>query len=263
MISSRILSRWSKSRSSHRIILPNRTFSIRSFNNSHLNTSCDASITERTSRNDDRNTQQSTCTLNSNLVFSSRRSFSNLSSLQQAHPIPIINHSNSTSLIQQEDELLSQFDNPLPSNSTSIPTSSGLFLHPSLTSPQDFLSLTQKTLFRAQLLVSRIINAPKNGIEELGKVVRNLDRLSDLLCGIIDFAELVRNASPDKNWVEAANNGYEYLCGYMNVLNTSTGLYDVSFQRERERTRQTDWFELDMVSNFFISVTSPVHCFQP
>jgi len=55
-------------------------------------------------------------------------------------------------------------------------------------------------------------------------VVKNLDRLSDMLCGVIDLAELVRNAHPDRAWVEAANNAYEALCEFMNVLNTHVGL---------------------------------------
>lgn len=59
------------------------------------------------------------------------------------------------------------------------------------------------------------------------KVVKNFDRLSDLLCSVIDLAELVRNAHPDDAWREAANEAYEGLCGFMNVLNTHTGLYDV------------------------------------
>jgi mitochondrial intermediate peptidase len=59
-------------------------------------------------------------------------------------------------------------------------------------------------------------------------VVKNLDRLSDMLCGVIDLAELVRNAHPDRLWAEAANHAYETLCEFMNVLNTHTGLYEVS-----------------------------------
>lgn len=62
----------------------------------------------------------------------------------------------------------------------------------------------------------------------MSRVVRNLDRLSDVLCGVIDMCELVRNAHPEPYWSEAANAAYEYLCGYMNVLNTHTGLYQVS-----------------------------------
>ncbi|EPQ30677.1 uncharacterized protein PFL1_01578 [Pseudozyma flocculosa PF-1] len=105
----------------------------------------------------------------------------------------------------------------------------GLFQIPSLTSPQHFIDLAQHTLARAQLLVDRIARAnnPDTPPHELAQVVRNLDRLSDLLCGVIDMAELVRNAHPDPYWASAANAAYEYLCGYMNVLNTHTGLYAV------------------------------------
>ncbi|CBQ71178.1 related to mitochondrial intermediate peptidase precursor [Sporisorium reilianum SRZ2] len=138
---------------------------------------------------------------------------------------------------KDNDELRSLFDAPPSSTSAnnlrSSGPSTGLFEIPSLTSPQNFLILAQQTLARAQLLVDRIDRAGSadastpEGAKELREVVRNLDRLSDLLCGVIDMAELVRNAHPDPEWAEAANAAYEYLCGYMNVLNTHTGLYSV------------------------------------
>lgn len=138
---------------------------------------------------------------------------------------------------KDNDELRSLFDAPPSSSSAnnlrSSGPSTGLFEIPSLTSPQNFLILAQQTLARAQLLVDRIDRAGSadattpEGVKELREVVRNLDRLSDLLCGVIDMAELVRNAHPDPEWAEAANAAYEYLCGYMNVLNTHTGLYSV------------------------------------
>ena len=59
------------------------------------------------------------------------------------------------------------------------------------------------------------------------KVVKNLDRLSDLLCSVVDLAEFVRNAHPDPKWVTSANNLYESLSEFMNVLNTHVGLYNV------------------------------------
>ena len=59
------------------------------------------------------------------------------------------------------------------------------------------------------------------------KVVKNLDRLSDLLCSVVDLAEFVRNAHPDQKWVASANNLYESLSEFMNVLNTHVGLYNV------------------------------------
>lgn len=50
-----------------------------------------------------------------------------------------------------------------------------------------------------------------------------------MLCSVIDLAELIRNAHPDRHWVDAANNAYEKLCEFMNVLNTHVGLYEVSW----------------------------------
>ncbi len=106
-------------------------------------------------------------------------------------------------------------------------TSTGLFGHAQLSHPNAFITLADATLIRAQLLTNRILNA-RSSRDELLKVVKNLDRLSDMLCSVIDLAELIRNAHPDKNWIAAANHAYEKLCEFMNVLNTHVGLYEVS-----------------------------------
>lgn len=110
-------------------------------------------------------------------------------------------------------------------------TSTGLFgLHP-LVNPRALEPLTQRTLIHAQQLVDRIRNAKSvndpSG-REIRLVVKNLDRLSDLLCGVIDMCELVRNVHPDKKWVAASERSYERLCSFMNGLNTDQGLYEVS-----------------------------------
>ncbi len=105
-------------------------------------------------------------------------------------------------------------------------SSTGLFGQPSLVSPSSFQNLARATLIRAQLLTERIVRA-RQSRDELFKVVKNLDRLSDMLCSVIDLAELVRNAHPDPEWVKSANEAYEQLCEYMNVLNTNVGLYEV------------------------------------
>lgn len=106
-----------------------------------------------------------------------------------------------------------------------LPT--GLFKIEALREPEAFMTLAQKTLVRAQLLVQRIARAGEPGAPraELARVVNNLDRLSDLLCGVIDMAELVRHAHPEPAWADASNAAYEYLCNFMNILNTHTGLY--------------------------------------
>ena len=122
--------------------------------------------------------------------------------------------------------LVTLFDNPNANFRKSPFSVTGLFGHPNLTHPGALISLAEATVIRAQLLTDRILRA-RESRDELLKVVKNLDRLSDMLCGVIDLAELVRNAHPDRMWVEAANKAYETLCEFMNVLNTHVGLYEV------------------------------------
>ena len=130
-----------------------------------------------------------------------------------------------TTLNADANDFTSAFDNPdrRPSWSRS-PT--GLFGQTALVSPSSFHDLALATLIRAQLLTERIVRA-RQSRDELLKAVKNLDRLSDMLCSVIDLAELVRNAHPDPEWVTSANEAYEQLCEYMNVLNTNVGLYEV------------------------------------
>ncbi|KAF9225448.1 mitochondrial intermediate peptidase [Gyrodon lividus] len=123
-------------------------------------------------------------------------------------------------------ELVSLFDQPQHDSPLRPLSVSGIFQHPYLTTPAAFSTLADSTLVRAQLLTERILRASESR-SELFKVVKNLDRLSDLLCGVIDLAELLRNAHPDPQWVQCASDSYEKLCEYMNVLNTHVGLYEV------------------------------------
>ncbi|KAF8560029.1 mitochondrial intermediate peptidase [Imleria badia] len=124
-------------------------------------------------------------------------------------------------------ELVYLFDQPQNGRQSRPLSVSGIFQHPELTTPAAFIALAESTIARAQLLTERILRANQSR-SELFKVVKNLDRLSDLLCGVIDLAELLRNAHPDPQWVQGANHSYEKLCEYMNVLNTHVGLYKAS-----------------------------------
>lgn len=121
--------------------------------------------------------------------------------------------------------LVSVFDRP-PTPTFASGSSIGLFGHTSLTQPHKLVELANSTLFRAQLLTERILRA-RQSQDELKTVVKNLDRLSDLLCGVIDLSELIQNAHPDDAWVGAANAAYEMLCEYINILNTHEGLDQV------------------------------------
>ena len=53
---------------------------------------------------------------------------------------------------------------------------------------------------------------------------RDLDRLSDLLCRVIDLSDFVRVTHPDRRIQRAATQAYAQMFEYMNVLNTTTGL---------------------------------------
>ncbi|KAJ7705993.1 mitochondrial intermediate peptidase [Mycena rosella] len=150
---------------------------------------------------------------NEGTVTRPRRPYSNVS----AHTIPA----------SVDDRALATiFDRPKSSFGSSTFSTTGLFGHHSLTHPGALVTLTDETLIRARLLTDRILRA-RESREELLLVVKNLDRLSDLLCGVIDLAELVQNAHPERAWVEAANFAHEKLCNFMNILNTHIGLYAV------------------------------------
>lgn len=134
--------------------------------------------------------------------------------------------STSTKPSSSSDKDLCEFFDQPPSKQSFSSRHSGLFTHPGLTSPSSLQLLADGTLKRAQQLTNRIV-AASNSRDELFKVVKNLDKLSDMLCGVIDMAEFVRNSHPDYEWVRSANDAYEKLCEFMNVLNTHVGLYKV------------------------------------
>jgi intermediate peptidase len=128
-----------------------------------------------------------------------------------------------------EAGIRAHFDQPLPLPSHTASSVSGLFLFPPLTDPTSLSRLTERTLIHGRAIVQRICDAPLDSTGlELRLVVKNLDRLSDLLCGVIDMCELVRNTHPDAKWVEGSNAAYERLCGFMNELNADQGLYKAS-----------------------------------
>lgn len=108
----------------------------------------------------------------------------------------------------------------------------GLFENPHFSDIHGIDYAAQQAIQRAQIIVERICNAPENGPEEMSRVVKNLDRLSDTLCSVIDIAEFVRNAHPDEHFMEAANKAYGDLCSYMNTLNTDTRIHKVCYRKK-------------------------------
>ncbi|KAF4467327.1 mitochondrial intermediate peptidase [Fusarium albosuccineum] len=154
-----------------------------------------------------------------------RRWRSTISAVAQAiSPSAPIDPSSSYS---HDDAILrSLFDAPAARSfpKFSLKKSQGLFKNRYLTSPEGFLRFAQKNLQRATKIVHRVLNA--SSVQEYQGIVRDLDRLSDLLCRVLDLSDFVRMTHPDPRFQDAAANAWSMVYQYMNQLNTMTGLSD-------------------------------------
>jgi intermediate peptidase len=99
---------------------------------------------------------------------------------------------------------------------------SGLFQNKYLTEPQGFEEFANTSLRKAKRVVEKILAA--SSVEEYKSIARDLDRLSDLLCRVIDLSDFVRSTHPDHRIQNAASTAYSMMFEYMNVLNTTKGL---------------------------------------
>jgi intermediate peptidase len=93
-----------------------------------------------------------------------------------------------------------------------------------LTHPDGFLDFVAITLQRCETVVRKVSAA--HTVQEYKSMVKDLDRLSDLLCRVIDLADFVRGTHPDRQIQGAATKAYSIMFQYMNQLNTTTVLND-------------------------------------
>jgi intermediate peptidase len=100
--------------------------------------------------------------------------------------------------------------------------SSGLIKNKYLKSPDGFLTYARDTTRRCQRIVERSSNAKT--VEDFKRLVRDLDRLSDLLCRVIDLSDFIRSTHPSPKYQMMANQAYTTMYEYMNQLNTATAL---------------------------------------
>jgi intermediate peptidase len=98
----------------------------------------------------------------------------------------------------------------------------GLFQNRYLTEPRGFEDFANTTLRKAKKLVAKVLAA--SSVDQYHRIVKDLDRLSDLLCRVIDISDFVRATHPDPRMQAAATRAYAMMFEYMNVLNTTTGL---------------------------------------
>lgn len=100
--------------------------------------------------------------------------------------------------------------------------SAGLFQNRYLTHPEGFQTFAEVTLQKCKKIVARVLAYESR--EDYKRAAKDLDRLSDLLCRVIDLSDFVRSVHPDRAVQAAANDAYTMMFEYMNVLNTTTGL---------------------------------------
>ena len=103
-------------------------------------------------------------------------------------------------------------------------SSVGLFCNAYLTRPEGLLNYAHVNLERARAIVDKVINA--SSVQEYRAVVRQLDRLSDILCRVLDMTDFVRVTHPDRQVQRRAAEAWDMTYQYMNELNTMTGLND-------------------------------------
>lgn len=148
-----------------------------------------------------------------------------------------------------EDTLLRQlFDSPQtfkdfapPSNRALNGGNVGLFRNRYLTSPEGFLVFARDNLQKAHVLVQKVLEA--SSVEEYKAIVRDLDRLSDLLCRVLDVSDFVRVTHPDDKIQAAASQAWALVYQYMNELNTTTGLCDQLGKALDTPEVRTSWTE--------------------
>jgi intermediate peptidase len=145
----------------------------------------------------------------------------------------------STAVKRQPTPLQLVFDSPsywkanYPSNSQP----SGLFTYNDLKTPECWNRIVENRIIAADKLVALVTSSTA----PCPLTVKRLDRLSDMICCVVDTAEVIRHVHPDQTMAQAADSAHNVLSNYLNRLNTHTGLYTVSvvFITKRLSSRPT------------------------
>ncbi|KAL1866913.1 hypothetical protein VTK73DRAFT_4460 [Phialemonium thermophilum] len=147
-----------------------------------------------------------------------------------------------------DDSLLRQiFDSPSVWNAFGKASGRphvGLFRNAFLTGPEGFHAFARASLRRSQKIVEKVLQA--STVEEYRCIVRDLDRLSDILCRHLDMTEFLRAHHPDPRVQQAAEESWYAVYQYMNELNTTTELNDQLGRALGNKEVTATWSEEDM-----------------
>ncbi|CAM6092610.1 unnamed protein product [Calypogeia fissa] len=111
----------------------------------------------------------------------------------------------------------------------------GLYGYGLLKSPHGFNTFAQEAIERSEEIVSRIQEMPPSM-----EVIRAFDDISDVVCTVVDAAELCRNTHPDKEFVHEANKASMKLYEYLQYLNSHQVLYKALVDVEQSNTLTTE-----------------------
>ncbi|KAJ4324944.1 Mitochondrial intermediate peptidase [Neodidymelliopsis sp. IMI 364377] len=103
-------------------------------------------------------------------------------------------------------------------------TPSGIIGNKYLTHPDGFIDFVTITIQRCNAVVQKVADA--ESVADFKIIVKELDKLSDLLCRVIDLADFVRGTHPDRKFQIMAVKAYHTVFQYMNQLNTTPVLYN-------------------------------------
>ncbi|KAL1956516.1 hypothetical protein VTO42DRAFT_7079 [Malbranchea cinnamomea] len=191
------------------------------------------------------------CLLRLNFATAASRRFQTVSAVPPTHD-PLEHHtvSHHTSNQRHDDSALRKiFDSRSFWREFSQRKSSkrtGLLQNQYLTDPEGFRQFASITLQKCQKIVANVLAA--STLEEYRSMARDLDRLSDLLCRVVDLADFMRVNHPDPAIQDAAAQAFATMFEYMNVLNTMPGLNDQLKKAVADPNVTSHWSEEEKIA---------------
>lgn len=112
--------------------------------------------------------------------------------------------------------------------------------------PEGFVAFVEATKMKCDQLVAKTLAA--STVEDYRAMARDMDRLSDLLCRVIDVSDFMRAFHHDATVIKAATHAYEQMFEYMNVLNTTAGLNEQLKKALNMPEVTSTWSEEEIIS---------------
>ena len=137
------------------------------------------------------------------------------------HPPEALSHSHDDTILRKVFDS-QRFWRDFSRNPSTLGLKAGLIGNRYLTTPRGFQNFAEDALRKCKAIVEKTLTA--STVAEYTSVARDLDRLSDLLCRVIDLSDFMRGTHPDPSYAKAATEAFSLMFQYMNELNTTTGL---------------------------------------